>query len=849
MKTISFWMSSGLALIVALLFTALVNAAESPKPLAMLASAAEEAQVTADSFEYLPEGLIHAKGHVVVRYRGCSLYAAEITYNDKTKIVESPRLTRVKFKQFEVIGEKAIVNLDTQAGQFENAHAIVDFGPFQEDGRWYDRKWYAYGKKVIKDPNTKAFHIEDGRATTCPPEYRSPLYYIQAKKLSILPPEPGDTKSQARIVGRNCYVRFENMPILWLPQVTYTVREDDNQSPIQVAAGYTSEKGAFVDTYLDVFRSQYLRLTPHLGFFSKHGISMGLDGTYYYAYTNVTTLSGSWKTFFLEDASRQFIIEQKTESNDGKQFRYRFLWEHTQTFGPGAGWLKDGVLMGEMDLLSDIDLVQDFYRTDYQKHGERETWFDFTKPIGENNEVSIYAVKQVNTFYSTYERLPELRHIFKKSEILRIKPLDVPVYYESKTRAGYYDYSESDEINGNTGYSLWRAWTDQKISAPKRFLGFLNFEPFLGLQSDFGYVGSRNTGESVDYWWHGAPYMYSKRKPPMYWLFDYNRISRVPINMYGPDGEGAMFRIMPYGGADMSFKMHRTYDFEGTYAGQVMRRWLGADSEKIRHVIEPKMRGLGTAGLGTESGVAGAWDVGVRNAFQIERNGHNVDLADITIMHSLRGLSGDLFDEPVIKKKYRFYPGIGYRMYDEEELYAPTHAVGADINASPFDWLDIDSDVVWDMDKYNRITVANLNTHSDVSWLVQRMFASPYMTRSLRGRKDEVKIDVSYRYLYEHANLISTGARIWFDDFTPLLSDRMQRKSWAREWTRGWGTGCELRFESKSGTLQEIEYSIYKNWKKCLDTEVTARYRDGEYAILATFWLTAYPGLKLETGY
>jgi hypothetical protein len=205
-----------------------------------------------------------------------------------------------------------------------------------------------------------------------------------------------------------------------------------------------------------------------------------------------------------------------------------------------------------------------------------------------------------------------------------------------------------------------------------------------------------------------------------------------------------------------------------------------------------------------------------------------------------------------VREKYRFYPGIGYRQYKTDKLYTPTHAAGLDVNANPFDWLEIESDMVLDMDKYNRITEANLMSRSDVSWLAQRLCASPYAPLALRGRKDEVKFELGYRYLYEeydNANVISTGVRAYFDDFTPLLSQRMQGKSWAREWTRGWGLGYTMRFETQSGTLQETEYSIYKNWKKCLDTEVTARYRDGEYGIYATFWLTAYPGMKLESGY
>jgi len=810
----------------------------------------DEVQVSADILEYLTVGEVYASGNVVVVYQDVTLYADEVTYNDATKIVESPAWTRVTWRNIEVVGERVIFNLQTRAGQFENAHAIADLGNFKHEGRWYERKWYAYARKVTKDPNENAFHMEDGKATTCPPEYQHPLYWIEAKKISLLPPEESDPDSTARIVARNGFVKLEGIPLLWLPYMTYTVRPDDNQSPVQVMVGYSSKKGVFVDAYLDVFRNQNLRVTPHLGYYSEHGITFGVDGSYYYRATNITTLSGNWKTFFLEDMSKQFIhgSDEKSGDENDKHFRYRMLWEHTQTFGPGAGWLNNAKMMWDFNLLSDNDLMQDFYYDENRTHGQRDTWFDITKPIGEDNEVSLYAVKQINSFYTTYERLPELRHVFRKRRILTIPALEVPVYYESRTRAGAYHYVESDDISGHTSYSMWKAWTDHKISAPKRFFGFLNLEPFMGVAGEFGNVSTYHTGESVDWRWRKQTWAYSRRTPPVFWMFDYNRFSRVPINVYTEQDSGGMFHMLPYAGVDMSFKMNRTYDMEGTYAGQLLRRYLSSDNEKVRHIIEPKARIIGTPGFGTENGLAAGADVGMRNAFQIVRNGRNADLVDFTFYYSARALTGDLFEEQTVARKYRRYNNWGFREYEKEEMYVPNQAFGFDWNASPFEWLDIEGDAVWDMDKYNRFTRANVMTHSDVSWAVQRLFASPYMTRSLRGRKDEVILDFSYRYLYEQANLISAGGRVWFDDFTPLLSEKMQQKTWAREWTRGWGFGMNVRFEAKSGTLQEVEYSLYKNWKKCLDTELTYRRRDGEDTIMATFWLTAYPGMKLEAG-
>ncbi len=808
-----------------------------------------DADIKADNFYLLKGRVIKAVGNVVLKYQDFSLYADEIIYDKDTRIIQSPGWTRIVYQNYELNGQKVIYNLSNQAGQFENAHAVIDFGPFQFEGHWYERKWYAYGKKITKDPNVGVFHVDNGKVTTCPPEYQKPLYYFEAKKLTIVAPNRKDPESRPRITARNCFLKFEGVPILWLPQLTYTMREDDSQSPVQIYAGYDSEKGAVVEGSIDIFRSENLRITPRIGFYSKHGMTLGLDGSYYYQYTNITKFSGNWKTFFINDISRNFIQEKPDddEKDGDTMFRYRFLWEHSQEFGPGAGWLKGGLLSWQVDLLSDIDVPMEFYRDDYNRNGQRDTWLDFTKPIGQDNEVSIYLVKQINDFYTTYERLPELRHVFKKRRILTIPSLNVPVYYQSMSRMGYYHYVENENLDDKSSYSVWRAWTDNKLTAPKRFFGFLNIEPFIGLASSAGSVTKYSAGNTYTTNAGGKLASYTERKPPMFWMADFNRYTRTPINVFSRNKKGGFFYVFPYAGMNVNFKMNNTYDFEGTYMGELMRKYLSSDNEKLRHIFEPKFRGLGIGGFGTESGAAYGLDIGIRNAFQIKRRGRNVDLLDITVFQSIRGSSGTIFKDPVYYETYTKRNGRLYKT-DEERYYTPKYALGIDFNASPTDWLALEGDFIWDMDKYNRITRADFDAHTDVSWIIQRLFASPWMLKSLRGRKDELIMDMGYHYLYKYSNLITVGSRIWLDDFTPLLSEEFQQKAWARELARGWGFGFDLRFEAMSGNLQEMEYTLYKNWKKCVDTSISYRLRDDEQAIMATFWLTAYPTTKLGLG-
>jgi hypothetical protein len=813
----------------------------------------DDVSFTADQVEMMEEGVFYGRTNVVIRYQDVVLYADEVSYDSNTKIVRVPGWGRVVHRNYEVIGRNAIYNLETEAGQFEDAHAIANFGPFMHEGRWYERKWYAYGKKVTKDPGETAFHIKDGKATTCPPEYRHPLYHVEAKNLSILPVDESDPTAVARIVARNAAIKLEGIPILWLPQLTYTVRDEDQQSPIQVKAGYSSQKGAFVVGAIDVFRNKNLRITPHVGFYSEHGVSWGVDGAYNYRYRDITSFSGTWKTFFLEDFSRQFILGSPSDDEEegDRMWRYRFLWEHGQTFGPGAGWLRNGVLLWQVDLLSDIDLIQEFYRDDYRHYGERPTFIDFTKPIGPDNEVSLYAVKQVNDFYTTLERLPEVRHVFRKRRVVNIAPLNLPVYYQSQSRAGYYQYVESDEIAGYARYSLWRVWTDHKLSAPKRYFGFLNMEPYVGIAADGGYINNYYEGTAVDIVTGGQLQRYTDRTPSPRWLFNYNRFTRVPTHVYYDQDEGGFFRAIPYFGLDTSFKSHRTYNFEGSYVGELMRKYLSSDNEKLRHIIEPKVRFAGSTGAGTEMGAIMGGDFGIRTAFETQRKGRSVDLGDLTFFYSGRFRTGDLFDEQTVEREYTRVANrvpTTFALTDDLRTYDPEHAFGLDLNAQPLEWLGLEADLVWDVDDISDLATANLTTHSDLSWLVQRMFASTYLPRAVRGRKDEIIVDVGYRYLKGFSNQITIGNRIWFDDFTPLLSDRLQRKTWAREMTRGWGFGFYTRLNSEESTIQAMEYTIYKNWKKCVDTAVTYRYSDDEHGIMATFWLTAYPNSKLEMG-
>ena len=218
----------------------------------------EQAVVEALEFSYMSNTILRATGNVVMAYGDYRVYSDSVEYNTVTKILTSPGWTRVTYTApedlyeamnktsiavdnemgpfcYEILGENVIFNLENYAGQFENAHAKVDFGNFKdtEEGRWYEKKWYIYGKTLVKDPYENVLHVTDGRCTTCPPEYKSALYSFEAKDITVAVPDLNNPMEQSRVTARNCLVKFEGVPFLWLPQVTYTPSEDDNPGPGQ----------------------------------------------------------------------------------------------------------------------------------------------------------------------------------------------------------------------------------------------------------------------------------------------------------------------------------------------------------------------------------------------------------------------------------------------------------------------------------------------------------------------------------------------------------------------------------------------------------------------------------------
>ena len=106
------------------------------------------------------------------------------------------------------------------------------------------------------------------------------------------------------------------------------------------------------------------------------------------------------------------IKEYKPEGEETsrKKKRYRAELEHLQYITPSIK------LRGELHKFSDADVLEDFFRADYDDNAQPSSYIDLTK-LSSNYSLGLYARTRLNDFYTVVERLPQLKLDVRNQQI------------------------------------------------------------------------------------------------------------------------------------------------------------------------------------------------------------------------------------------------------------------------------------------------------------------------------------------------------------------------------------------------------------------------------------------------
>lgn len=719
----------------------------------------------ADSVEFDREqNVITGSGNAVVRYKDAKLTANKITvYMETGDAYAEGDVSLFQDGQF-LTGKTIHYNFQSGQGSIDECHAYV-------------QPWYGYGK-VVRRISEDEYQVENGYVTTC--DYTKPHTSIRAKQIFIY---PGDS-----VVAHNPVFYLYDTPAFWAPYAKFSLTDDE--SPYNLVPGYSSDWGVFVLSAIDVYKTKNIRVTPMIDFRSKNGLGVGTTLAYDLPSARAR---GETVFYYAHDNDPDWVLN----SDDSIKDRYRVTLEHQQDLS------EDTALTVKFNKQSDEDIVDNFFREEYEDDIQRENYLDITK-AEEKFQISLRAEPRFDKFYTVVQRLPEF-----SVDAVDQRISDTPLFYNSHSSITNFDYRFSDdpltadqvdqgipEPEIPDPIKSLRVDTYHEISYPKKYFKFLNFKPWAGFRETFY---SKAPSEASTF--QGTGVLYDTDGDG---VLDQELASEIR----GPEDKNVWRGLFTLG-AETGTKFWKVWDYyNNTFK-----------INKLRHVFEPTLTyqyfSKPTRTYADEVYAFDQYDffnetsmftLMLRNALQTKRGeGEDVNLFDIKFY----------FDMMTSRNKFNGY---------EHRAFADDHYSSAEVTDG-FDKLlnDVFIDAEFRPLDWQRLDFEGYLRPDDPARLDE------WNTDYYVYCDDVVSLALGQRYLVDDSNL-------WTTEFNVQLND-------------DWAARTYLRFETADGTFEEGEWSLFRDlheWEMAFTVRYKGRRKDS-YGFFVLFYLDAYPDVPLET--
>jgi len=453
----------------------------------------EDIDMSADSYEYVGSNLI-ARGHAIIRVKNLQVTADAITVNLISKDIEaaghvvfSSTVTENKVlspEEYEQMLTNPSVKVvadgitTSPTGRqsirvtlvYNNAYLSADHASGSlETGALQFRNFlikagYMYFRGYLAEryPNGK-LKMFNSRMTTCEYEVDSNAHYGIASKEMILTPRESNRgvsnynpdHGEHHLLMLNNFLNVWNVPVFWLP-ILYKPA-DSNSFGIRFEFGRDSNWGYYLRTVKEfdiIDEPAVIRAGLIVDYYQERGVGLG---------TTVDILTANSKTelfaYYLRDRDPYYFwSEDRGDVGDGytrKEWfskfgryelpkdRYEFRLANLTHLTPRLDF------RGVLDVISDFNFLEDFFENRYERDVEPPS-YAAVEYQGERFSATLQTTFRVNDFFTTVERLPEIRFDFFRQELFK------NVYYQGETSAGYYrtrwrkyDFSRIDNPNLN----------------------------------------------------------------------------------------------------------------------------------------------------------------------------------------------------------------------------------------------------------------------------------------------------------------------------------------------------------------------------------------------------------------
>ncbi len=637
-----------------------------------------------------------------------------------------------------------------------------------------------------------------------------PGFHLNAQKVTIYPED--------RIVFKHLKVYAGDVPIFYLPYLSQPLDEEQGYT---FTPGYRSNLGAFLLNQCGDTIGDHSIIKYKADVYASRGVGLGADITS--RKFKDSENFGKFKFYWINDTNPEEAGLASNEVRTGIDAnRYRVNLQH-RVYLPGPA---ESNLYVDIDLnkLSDQYFYEDFFPWEFREDPQPDNVINIVK-THERGELSLLTRLELNDFYATDSRLPEIALDAVKQPVF-----NTGLFYSGNTSFGVLEdhigsvdkailETKIDKIEAllaadAAGTPLDEATTKdgKKVNLDTIGNGVVKKgEKFkisdgndiltqLKVQADDSKFNRFHTYHELSY--------------PTVVGGNFTVAPKVGVgftnysNVSGPQPLNTS-RAIVAAGLDTSFKVSKNYD-------DIQIPSLGIDG--IRHIVQPYLnwsfvntddQGKGFRGIDrlvqstqprpldvnnfTAIDSLNSWDIvrlGVSNRFQTKRNGSTYNW-----------LQTNTYVDGFI---------------EDPEFNRSVSNLYNDIDFQPLQWL-------------------RLNISSQVP-LGNDGFTEVNTRVTFQPRKD-LEFSIGNRILSNHP---------FFDD-----SNLIDLRTYYRI-NDNWGVSAYERFEAEDSTLEMQQYSIHRDlnsWAMSLGAVVRDNRGETEYGLVFSLTLKDFPGVRIPIDY
>jgi LPS-assembly protein len=326
-------------------------------------------------------------------------------------------------------------------------------------GRW---PVFAAGQGLDLDLTNQVYTSSGAYVTS--DDVAEPGYRIRTRRLTIAPGRYFEASHAVLYVG--------NVPVFYFPYLRRSLRGRVNQ--FNFLPGYRSLYGPYLLGSYEWYWTERLSGAVHFDYRVKRGWGTGLDVSYDGGRAGLTEFKG----YYLHDLDADSVKDLSGETVGVDPDRYRI--ELTHKSEPLTNLTATLALRKQ----SDLYVRRDFFESEHRENQQPASYLELAR-TWPNLSLNLMVQPQVNPFFETVERLPDLKLSTPRSRLG-----ELPFFYEGESSVGYFQRRFAEGTQ-DPDYAALRADSFHQLLLPQTLFGWLNVTPRVG--GRYTYYGETDT--------------------------------------------------------------------------------------------------------------------------------------------------------------------------------------------------------------------------------------------------------------------------------------------------------------------------------------------------------------------